>query len=824
MGNYLVIGVPFRYYSIIVACAVMAVLSASAQMEVGSLGANGDLSREFVVANSILGPISLSHQMDPKGRGTYSVVSTWNAPALFTYAGPDGRKHTFWVRPGGQAERFLNKDIEKRKPDDLIEDWTAVADGGQGDYTFYGRDGSIYVYKLGQLRELTLPDRREFRIETDGPRITQVRQRYGEVSLLEARYDDAGQLIELDVGQVEHRFKYDREPGLLEEWKVSTSERPTLFQYDEALLTKIIHPDGSEENFMWRKNLETYEAETGLDLPSPKPGALLVADDHYRYIWGINQKGINLVQIDQAGNRSGMIINPKTNEVTKINRDDGEEIYFYAQEGENGAGKLREIRAPDGRKLLENRFDENHNLTYQKEAGKPARIFIYDGHNRLISKGRTGQKQLVFEYPEDPDRKKPIRVTNAMGDSIEVQYDDAERVSAFRDLNGGVHRFEYDTVGHLVKREYPMGFVATWIYDRTGNLIDHTNLQGKRTRFEYDEHGRMVRWTDGEHLYSRTYDGLGRLSEIKRGSEVLQSIEQEVTAGGRVVQTRDELGQMVEKEFDDLGRLQREQNALGETMDYHYDASGDLVGWKDARGVEAKLERDEGGRISGIQNPLGQEEVREYNLAGRIKSRQTGEQEIHYRHDREGRVVFIDYGKGQTVSYKYDKVGHLIEAKAGEVITQYTYDVMDRVTGVEDSIPGGVSTRVLYRYAPGGQKASVRFIKLVNDQVIADATTRYHYDRLGRVLEVLLNDQRQVVYRYGTGQLKVTEKWYANGIHHRYAYDAEGRPLGVAAYNEADELVRGISYEWNDRGQLVGRTILTGEDAQALEVSEDSVL
>jgi len=35
----------------------------------------------------------------------------------------------------------------------------------------------------------------------------------------------------------------------------------------------------------------------------------------------------------------------------------------------------------------------------------------------------------------------------------------------------------------------------------------------------------------------------------------------------------------------------------------------------------------------------------------------------------------------------------------------------------------------------------------------------------------------------------------------------------VAAYNEAEELVRGIAYEWNDKGQLVGRTILTEDEA-----------
>ena len=62
-------------------------------------------------------------------------------------------------------------------------------------------------------------------------------------------------------------------------------------------------------------------------------------------------------------------------------------------------------------------------------------------------------------------------------------------------------------------------------------------------------------------------------------------------------------------------------------------------------------------------------------------------------------------------------------------------------------------------YALGGQKASVRFIKLVNSQPLADATTSYRYDGLGWVTEVRLNDQPQVIYQYTPNQLKIAEKW-----------------------------------------------------------------
>jgi hypothetical protein len=72
----------------------------------------------------------------------------WFPNEIYTFAGPDGRQDAIWVRLVAKRSA-CNKDIEKRKPDDLIEMWTAVSDGAQGDYTFYGRDGSIYVHMSG---------------------------------------------------------------------------------------------------------------------------------------------------------------------------------------------------------------------------------------------------------------------------------------------------------------------------------------------------------------------------------------------------------------------------------------------------------------------------------------------------------------------------------------------------------------------------------------------------------------------------------------------------------------------------------------------------
>jgi len=787
----------------------------NAQTNLGNFSGKGTLHRSIPIGALPVGSIELQHRTNFEGRGPHNVVSEWHVPALFSYAGPEGRRHVIWMRPGGTVERFTNRQVLRRAPDVLTEAWTAVSDGAAGDYRFLGRDGTVYIYKQGQIQELHLPGGREFRFDTDGPRITRIRQRGSNTPLLRAVYNNSGHLTDLQIGEVRHRFAYSRNTELLDAWRVSVSEKSTRFAYNDGLLTRISFPDGTVENYKWRKDLRGYEAETGLELPDPKPKALLAADDQFRYHWGISRQGVNLVRIDGAGKRVGIIINPNTNEVIQVNRDGGELMYFYALQRENGAGKLKEIRAPDGRRMLENRYDARHNLIYRNAAGKPAEVFEYDARNRLISKGRVGmEKQIVYAYGEDHDN--PVSITNVLGHRIEIQYDSNGRVTAFKDLNGGVHLFEYDNLGRLVKREYPLGFFEAWTFDAHGRVTEHRSLDGKTNRFVYDQHGRLASWTDGEAVYSKGFDAIGRVAEISRGNQVIQSLEHHVTAGGRVVRSTDEMGQMMEREFNNLGRIQRERNALGHEIEYDYTPSGDLAGWTDARGVRAQLERDEGGRISGILNDLGQQEIRAYNAAGRIRTRVSGEQTITYRHDREGRITRIDYGNGQVVSHKYDQTGRLTRSRSGEVTTHYLYDDLDRVLGIREEIPGGFATHLVYTYAPDGQKASVRFTRLLNGQMITDVTTRYERDLLGRVTEVTLNDKKEVVYHYPPGQLQVGTKFYANGIRHQYDYDGGGRPLRVAVFREA-ELVRGIAYTWNERGQLTHRAIYTGSEIAGVE-------
>ena len=146
--------------------------------------------------------------------------------------------------------------------------------------------------------------------------------------LLTASYTDLGDLSEVVIGQLKWRFEYQPITGQLSKAFVATSKKLISFTYQKGLLTQITYPDGAEENFLWGTEFKDYEKESGLKLPDEPPPALLAADDHFRYYWGMSQQGIHLVSSDPADMRRETILNHNTNELIQIAQDDGELMYF----------------------------------------------------------------------------------------------------------------------------------------------------------------------------------------------------------------------------------------------------------------------------------------------------------------------------------------------------------------------------------------------------------------------------------------------------------------------------------------------------------------
>jgi RHS repeat-associated protein len=157
-----------------------------------------------------------------------------------------------------------------------------------------------------------------------------------------------------------------------------------------------------------------------------------------------------------------------------------------------------------------------------------------------------------------------------------------------------------------------------------------------------------------------------------------------------------------------------------------------------------------------------------------------------------------------TVSSTYDGNGNVTSRTDGNgVVTAYTYDAMNRVTGID--YPGGTTPDVSFTYDANGNRASM-----------TDATgvTTYGHDFYDRLTRVDYPDGGFVVYGYDfVGN--VTEMLYGNTkavnagkgyTDVQYTYDADNRIASVKNVFANTT----TSYTYNDAGHPLRRTLPNG--------------
>lgn len=773
----------------------------------GSLGADGGLHRQLPVgqlrgSEEFSFPITLQHRMQ-RNQGGFSVVSEWYIPQLSSFVAPQGRNDIVWVEPGGAVHRFAKKNLQKRAKQPLPRGWTAV-DEGNANYSFHSQDGWVYSYEKGLLKSLTAPSGRKMDFETDGGRITKISQKSErqKMDLLSAKYDAEGKPTEITIGQTTHRFAYDKTTKLLGSWEASSRPKhPLLFQYEDRLLNAIRLPDGRIENYKWEKERALLGKQfKDLKIPRDAAPAILIADDDYLYRFGLNDNGINLIRQDKIGRIDYLIFNPRTGE--KIVRDaaGGENIFIWNGEREKtGAGLLKEVRSPDGRPLVQYQYDKYGRISARKQAGNVTEIFEYDDEGRLIGSGRPGQKLKTFEY--EKNARKPSKITDALGGTEFFEYNNAGQVTRYKDKRDAVHKFRYDDFGRLIEREYPYGHTIRFKFDGNGQLTERISPDGSVTLYEYDVQGRLTGTKNKWETSNLTYDDLGRVQQVSANGSPVFVVERTPTSGGERIAVTGPDGKVRTREVDERGKILKEIDPLGQEIEVNYDPAGQLTGWTDPRGVEATLKRDETGNVTGISDSLGNETSMNYDPAGRLRNRQTEEQSVAYRYDREGRVRDVRYAPKEQVKYKYDDYGRITEAATTEATTTYAYDALDRVIGEQQLLPGGRKVIIIYEYTPAGDRSMIKTLGADGQS----ETTRYKYDQLGRVIEISTNGVKQMVYRYDPQTARLADKWLVDGTRMSHVYDERGRLQSITFFNTENTILKVVHYGWDERGQLRSR-------------------
>ncbi|MBI4577847.1 MAG: RHS repeat protein [Planctomycetes bacterium] len=413
----------------------------------------------------------------------------------------------------------------------------------------------------------------------------------------------------------------------------------------------------------------------------------------------------------------------------------------------------------------------------------------------------------------------------AASGTLEVERDEAGRITALRADGGAVTRFRYGEAGRLVGAVDPLGREVGYEVNEAGDLVSARDVAGRGFRYGYDREHRLtavngsllvVSYDAGGLVASLAGDGVRPLAfEYGADDEGHWGVVVDPAAGrsltrwsedGRTVETTGPDGRVSRVVLDERRRVV-ERTAAGVSLRYRYDERGDLAAVVDAAGGAVTYERDEARRVVKLTDPAGRATRFSYDAAGRLASvkRPGGSTEVIHRdeagriaevtdargttrfeRDASGRVLRVVRPDGGVGSMSYDAAGRptRVRTPEGEVF-EAAWDALGHPLFMED----GRGRRVEFEYSDMGALVRAR----ENDGTVrhydaagrvglrvdpAGGEVRYERDAAGRLLG--RTDQNGNTYVYERDEVgRVAALVDAAGGRETFHYDAAGRVEAV---------------------------------------------
>ena len=442
------------------------------------------------------------------------------------------------------------------------------------------------------------------------------------------------------------------------------------------------------------------------------------------------------------------------------------------------------------------------NLEYRRRDGSS---MTFNSNGQLISTTDTNNNTVTLTYSGND----LTRVTDAVGRSLDLTYDDNGRITRVTDPLGRNWDYSYtNTV--LTEVRDPLQNVTTYAYASTGlaRLASITDKRGKVIKqISYDGFGRVSeqRFADrGVEHYTYTSSGtaitgvtitdainrvetkrlnvagyvteftdaLGQRNRIERdlnnnlaaartGPCGCTEGQFEYDERGNLTKSTDRLGGVKQMEYEPVfNKLTRMTDELGRVTTFAYDVRGNLISRTDALGRTTSYTYDSFGQLTSITDPLNHTRTMEY--------------------DDDGNLTAVIDALDNRSTFEYDAIGRMTATvdPLGRRSTS-TYDELDRVISMIDT--AGAKTTLEY----DANDNLTGFVNALNQQWTSAYDTKNRListtDPLGRVTRWVYDREDQL-----TAQVS------PSGRTTRYAYDARGlmqsmtTPLGFVTRYEYD--------------------------------------
>ncbi len=372
----------------------------------------------------------------------------------------------------------------------------------------------------------------------------------------------------------------------------------------------------------------------------------------------------------------------------------------------------------------------------ENDASSRKIAFTHDSLGREVKKKKwfgSGANDYSFECCEYDllGQVKEKRAENAAGDVLLQRY------------------FEYDPFGHCIE-EYTFHnghkeILAKTEYDPFGELIAYSDGLGNETVVTIDYSGSIFRKTLinplGNHT-EMTFDALGRMT-----STITKDIRGDLLSSQMILY--DASGN---KTIEKIGNIWQGQLTSTQKTHWIYGPMGRLEAQVEEEGTseerKTQFSYDKFGRLSSKTLPGSSPIAYRYNKRGFIS-------QIEHKVDEKDRCILNQYS--------YDGAGNIISAKSLNGITiERDYDVFGQII----------------KETTGYDNADLGFSSL-----------NYRYDRLGRLVKIVLPDQSNVTYvhdgLFGHSVQRLSSQGKLLYQHTYDSYDDQGRlsaETGIAGY------------------------------------------
>ena len=335
----------------------------------------------------------------------------------------------------------------------------------------------------------------------------------------------------------------------------------------------------------------------------------------------------------------------------------------------------------------------------------------------------------------------------------------------------------------------------TYQYNAQGQLIQINYPEGLTQRFNYDETGRITRFQDIDTL---TTDYL-------------------YDTQGQVIQTT-KAGKISKVAYDAQGRLQQLVDPLGQTLNYQYNAAGELSQVSDGKLAQINLIRDIDGNLT------------QADLLVNGKVEQQKKFDVMNASDKQSLITLLEQLNTQSSQNiaRPDLANHpfaLIQDQLNftplpkqstinqpdidQKLTTYHQDDFGNTIQV-DSPTTGMTT---YQYNTANQ--------LIASQ---NALGHQHYlrDNAGRIVDLIVTSMgkkaqhHQIFWGSTNKPIKLT---YPEG-EETFSYTADNQLLSHSQTIDGKKFT--ISYQYDDNGRLVSRTLPDGQVISYQYNGEDS--